>query len=851
MKNTPPVDAPTCSSTPAAARFSSLVALVCIPVLLILLLFACLEIAAAEAAFAQGNPADVESSVLPRHPLERAALAEPDTVLKQLPELQQAARMRSDPEQLALLYLVEANACRVMANWVCQKQAGEEATKYALQAAKPLLQARGLIAQARGQIALGDFSRGERTLGRAELALKASPASELSADIDLAYSSLSYRLGKHISSADYARRGLANLGPTEALPMQVRLLRNHAKAMIVIGQLPEARESLRRAGDLLLQVDDPKLRAEIELEVARLAHVQKDTTTQLRAADIIETESALLHNSQLAGLAFEVRGMALMQLNEPLAAHESLSRAIDAFSSLGLIRDEQRALGTLLRIRQDRGEFGERLRRYLDLNDQISLRDRASAGDSFEDRLRYAEQELEILRLESSAALAEQQHLSAMQRLRFSFALSMVAFLLLLALITLYLAQRRWNVRLRTALGIRQRALLQTSHELRNPLSGVLSLTELLGKSALPAREARMIKVIEGSARHMEKLAQDLLDRGRLEAGELRLEPRPTNVSAVLRDLVSLYEPLAREKGLRLNLTQSRQMPTDLILDSTRLMQVLVNLVSNSLKFTESGGVRVSADCVPDRKSTERHQISFRVDDSGPGMTEAESRHLFEPFRKGAAGHRHQAGAGLGLAISHELISLMGGKLWVQSVLGQGASFGFELSVQRAPKAATADEATAPGMDPNSSTHAPAADSTGEPDLVGTPLRVASVDDDQDMLQMYQEVLSHLGASVAIFAGPDTLMADPDPAAWDLLIIDYELTQTNGAAVAWEYRQQCSDAAVPRIAVVSGHAAPELLPPGVDEWLQKPVELSRWIMLLASARHHRQIQRAAMSSEQA
>jgi CheY-like chemotaxis protein len=261
------------------------------------------------------------------------------------------------------------------------------------------------------------------------------------------------------------------------------------------------------------------------------------------------------------------------------------------------------------------------------------------------------------------------------------------------------------------------------------------------------------------------------------------------------------------------------------------------------LKFTEAGGVRVTLACEREQSAPHRHLIGFRVDDSGPGMSEGELRQLFEPFRKGDAGHRHMAGAGLGLAISYELVSLMGGKLWVQSQPDAGASFGFEISTHGVTETDPASRSLEPGTSGDRFADPAETGTDGYLDLAGAPLLVAAVDDDPDILQMHQEILTHLGANVRTFTTPEDLLADPDGGDTDLLIVDYELERTTGAALAGRCRQQWSESAMPRVAVISGHAAPENLPPGIDEWLQKPVELSRWIMLLASARHHRRVQR--------
>ena len=173
----------------------------------------------------------IHASDVERHELETRALVDPDAVLKSLPAAIAAAKARSDQHELALLYLAEANACRVTADWLCQRNAAAKAREAAQALGSELLAVRGLIAESRASMALQDYTRGERLLGDAELKLKRSPNAELSADVQLAYSSLSNTLGKHKLSAEYAERGLKSLDRGDALPMQARLLRNRARAL--------------------------------------------------------------------------------------------------------------------------------------------------------------------------------------------------------------------------------------------------------------------------------------------------------------------------------------------------------------------------------------------------------------------------------------------------------------------------------------------------------------------------------------------------------------------------------------------------------------------------------------------
>ncbi|HEX5693495.1 MAG TPA: hypothetical protein VFY00_02620, partial [Arenimonas sp.] len=224
-------------------------------------------------------PVDLADTV-ERDPLELRALLEPEAVLRELVPAIRDARIAGDHRRLSLLFLAQANACRVVADWNCQREAGIEARKEARTAQAPHLEVRGLIAEGRARMAMQDYTRGERLLGEAEVLLKDMPQAELLADIYLAYSSMSYSLGKHDLAAQYAERGLALLREGEGLTVHARLQRNLARALAQTGRIAEAGRALETATRLAERLADPKLGAELYLEAARLARIAGDGPTQ-------------------------------------------------------------------------------------------------------------------------------------------------------------------------------------------------------------------------------------------------------------------------------------------------------------------------------------------------------------------------------------------------------------------------------------------------------------------------------------------------------------------------------------------------------------------------------------------
>lgn len=749
---------------------------------------------------------------IPMLPIEREALKEPERVLSELPGLREAAR--GDERQLALLSLAEANACRVIANWECQKSAGERARIHAKTAGDPVLEGRGLIADARGRIALSDFYSGERLLAEAETLLGGTNSSDLLADVQLGYSSLSHRLGRHQVAADYASRGLSTLGAQGDQGMRVRLQRNLARANAVLGQWDLALDALRDARATVSRLQDPKLRAEIALEAARLAYQQGDIDTQREAAREVLSLAKQLRNSQLEGLGLELQGNLSAQQENFSAARTHYRAAAESFRVLKLGRDELRVIDLYLQIGLDQPDLSSWVVRRLQLESSVGELERARAAEGFEERLRYAQQELDFVKLQSEAARMSAERSEAELRRRNSLLIGALGVLILIIVAALALLQKRANRKLREALHERQQAMVQTSHEMRNSLVAIRGLSERLSQQSLPSSFGEMLHTIVRGADHLAALAQDLLDRGRLEAGQLRLTLRPTRLQTLVQQVHRMHQSLAREKGLGLELDAPLLDLPLVNADPTRLEQILTNLLANALKFTDQGEVKLALRCTT--PAPKRVRVVFSVVDSGPGIAESDIPRLFRPFSQTSLGRQHSAGAGLGLSISHDLVRLMGGQLQVENVRPHGCRFHFELDFLATPDLPGDSEV----VEPISTT-----------DLA---LNVGVIDDDPIILMIYEGMLTHLGVQPKLFASVDEALAEQFFTNVDLLLLDYELS--GGSSIEQLMRIRESGSETMRVVVISGHAAPDTLPSGVDEWVQKPASANRLAMIIAATR---------------
>jgi len=222
--------------------------------------------------------------------------------------------------------------------------------------------------------------------------------------------------------------------------------------------------------------------------------------------------------------------------------------------------------------------------------------------------------------------------------------------------------------------------LANMSHEIRTPLNVIMGMVRELGKENLTDKQRSYVTHSETSAEHLLTIINNILDMSKIEAGEFELDNKDFSVSAVVGDVRSILFSKAREKDLEFQTEISRDIEKSLIGDSGRLRQLLINLLGNSIKFTDKGYVNLTVEVL---ESTNEHQrLKFSVIDSGIGMSQDFMKRLFDKFsQEDGESNRRYEGTGLGMSISHELVQLMGGEIHVVSQKGEGTQISFELSL--------------------------------------------------------------------------------------------------------------------------------------------------------------------------
>ena len=221
--------------------------------------------------------------------------------------------------------------------------------------------------------------------------------------------------------------------------------------------------------------------------------------------------------------------------------------------------------------------------------------------------------------------------------------------------------------------------LAAMSHEIRTPMNAILGMSEMLGRSKLDETQQKYLSDIKKSSQSLLTIINDILDFSKIEAGRMELVKTAYSLHTLLDNLHSMFAYLLRAKRLEFIYTVEESLPTYAYGDENRLRQVLINLLSNALKYTSKGSVELRAYL------SNENMLCFDVKDTGMGIREEDAGKLFVPFEQlDIRKNRHIVGTGLGLAISHNLCNIMGGRLWLESVYGEGSTFHIEVPYESA-----------------------------------------------------------------------------------------------------------------------------------------------------------------------
>ncbi|MDR3641808.1 MAG: PAS domain S-box protein [Humidesulfovibrio sp.] len=366
--------------------------------------------------------------------------------------------------------------------------------------------------------------------------------------------------------------------------------------------------------------------------------------------------------------------------------------------------------------------------------------------------------------------------------------------------------------------------LANMSHEIRTPLAGVIGTTRLLAQSRLDETQRQLAEMAADSGRALLDVVNDILDFSKIEAGRLTLRSAPFALRRMVHSIIGPLELLARERSLFLRVDVADNAPDVLVGDEARLGQVLRNLLTNALKFTETGGITFVVRL--EKRTEDEARFVFSVTDTGIGIDPGYLPHLFDSFSQADSSYGKQhGGTGLGLAISNSLVEQMGGLIQVRSSLGKGSTFTatvpFGLDVRTAAPSTPAPENPVPEAEPQREP-APPAGAGG--------LRVLLADDNAIGRVLMEHVLTATGYEVSCVADGQEVLRALRAGRFDLVLMDVQMPRMDGLAATRQIRLGAAGQENKGIAVValtaytSREDRRNCFDAGMDDAVSKPAE---------------------------
>ena len=392
------------------------------------------------------------------------------------------------------------------------------------------------------------------------------------------------------------------------------------------------------------------------------------------------------------------------------------------------------------------------------------------SGQHITERLKRVLKDLEREEVKNTKARIEQQQQTTRHLIETISGIAIIACILVTFFIILIInditQSQRYRKELETAkayterlLHNREKLMLTVTHDIKSPLSSIIGYIELLNNTQQEERKRYFLKNMQSSAEHILHLANNLLDFSKLESNKMEINTLPYNPQRLLQEIIDSFLPLAGQKNLLLKSDLS-QAPNGYYLgDSMKIRQIIVNILSNAIKYTQQGEVFLSTLS----QNTQENQLIITIRDTGPGMTEEEQKLIFKEFTRLTPQHNNGAdGTGLGLTITRQLVELLNGQLTLESKKGEGSAFTIKLPLIKS-------ETQEPANEPSSFTP-----------TSHTGIKAFIVDDDHLQLTVTTEFLKKVGIQCTTCTHPQNALSLLEKEDYNIILSDIQMPEMDG-----------------------------------------------------------------------